>query len=119
MTHFAKIVDGLVEHVIVADQSHVETLDGTWIQTSYNTRGNIHYAQNGEPDGGAALRKNFANIGGIYDVERDAFYEQQPYPSFVFNAETCLWNPPVAHPDDDGKIYRWNEETTSWVEIED
>ena len=117
MSHFAKVEDGIVTQVIVADQDFVDTQEGTWVQTSYNTIGGVHYSpETREPDDGVALRKNFAGIGYIYDSERDAFYSQQPYPSWTLNDETCLWEAPVAYPDD-GASYVWDEETTSWLVV--
>jgi hypothetical protein len=117
MSHFAKIQDGSVVTVIVAEQDVIDAREGDWVQTSYNTRGGLHYSpETGEADGGTALRKNYAGIGYIYDSERDAFYEPQPYPSWTLNDETCLWEAPVAYPDD-GESYAWDEETTSWLVV--
>lgn len=118
MAHFAKVVDGVVAQVIVAEpeffDTFVDSSPGTWIQTSYNTRGGVHYsAETGEPDGGIALRKNYAGVGHIYDPVRDAFYSPQPYPSWTLDEESCTWQCPVAHPTD-GNIYNWNEETQTW-----
>jgi len=110
MAHFAKINDGVVTQVIVAEQEFVDTQGGTWVQTSYNTRGGQHTL------GGTPLRKNYASVGYIYDHTRDAFYSPQPYLSWVLNETTCLWEAPVALPDD-GKRYFWNEDTTNWVEV--
>jgi len=110
MSHFAKIDDGIVTQVIVAEQEFVDTQAGTWVQTSYNTHGGKH------SQGGTPLRKNYAGIGMVYDNTRDAFYAPQPYASWTFNETNCLWEPPVAYPDD-GKFYNWNEDTTSWVEV--
>ena len=109
MAHFAKIESGIVTQVIVAEQDFVNTQAGTWVQTSYNTKGGQHIL------GGTPLRKNYAGIGFVYDSERDAFYTPKPYASWNLNETTCLWEPPVAYPDDD-KSYTWNEDTTSWVE---
>jgi hypothetical protein len=118
MAHYAKVEDGIVTQVIVAEQDFVDTQEGTWVQTSYNTRGGKHYAPDSDTeDGITPLRKNYATIGDIYDATRDAFILAQPYPSWVLNETTCLWEPPVALPDDD-KYYDWVEDTTSWVEIE-
>ena len=80
-------------------------------QTSYNTQGGVHLL------GGTPFRKNYAGIGYTFDEERDAFISPKPYPSWLLNEDTCLWEPPVAYPID-GKQYTWDEETTSWVEIE-
>jgi len=87
-------------------------LGGTWIKTSYNTVGGVHSL------GGTPLRKNYAGPGFKYDAERDAFIPPKPYPSWVLNDDTCLWNAPVAKPEDD-KFYAWDEDTTSWVVIEE
>jgi len=115
MAHFAKVVNGLVTQVIVAEpeffETFVDTSPGEWIQTSYNTQGGVH------TQGGTPLRKNYAGIGFTYDREKDAFIPPQPYQSWVLDEETCLWNAPVAYPNDD-KIYKWDETTISWVEVE-
>ena len=79
-------------------------------RTSYNTHGGVH------SDGGTPFRKNYAGIGYTYDIYRDAFVPPKPYNSWVLNEDTCLWNAPVAYPDD-GKQYTWNESTTSWDEV--
>ena len=117
MAHFAKVVDGTVTQVIVAEPEFFETFvdssPGQWIQTSYNTRGGVHYDQDGNPDDGTALRKNYAGIGFSYDTGKDAFIPPQPYASWTLNDDTCLWESPVAYPDD-GQMYVWNEDTTSW-----
>ena len=110
MAHFAKIVDGLVTEVIVAEQAFVDTQSGTWIQTSYSTYGGVH------SDGGTPLRKNFAAIGYTYDSTADAFYAPRPYASWTLNSGTCLWEPPTARPSDATKRYVWNEGSTAWVE---
>ena len=121
MAHFAKVENGIVTQVIVAEpeffDTFVDSTPGQWIQTSYNTRGGVHYSpETGEPDGGAALRKNYAGIGYTYDAARDAFIPPQPYPSWNLNEDTCLWEPPIAYPDD-GNMYIWNEDTQQWDEI--
>ena len=112
MSHFAKVKDGVVEQVIVAEpeffNTFVDSSPGEWIQTSYNTQGGQH------PEG-RPLRKNYAGVGFTYDRERDAFYAPQPYPSWSLNEDTCLWMPPVAKPDD-GKYYSWDEANQNWVE---
>jgi len=114
MAHFAKVVDGKVSQVIVAEpeffETFVDTSPGEWIQTSYNTRGGEHTL------GGTPLRKNYAGIGYTYDRTRDAFIPPKPYASWVLDEDTCLWNSPVAMPTDD-KRYAWDEATTSWVEV--
>ena len=117
MAHYAKVKDGIVTKVIVADasffDSFVDSSPGQWIQTSYNTRGGKHYEPNSNwqtesTDQTKALRKNYAGIGMIYDSARDAFYDPQPYASWTLNDTTCLWEPPIAKPDD-GNRYNWNE----------
>ena len=121
MAHFAKVENGIVTAVIVADQEFVDSQEGTWIQTSYNTHHGVHYAPNShEPDGGVALRMNFAGVGDTYDAERDAFYCEQPFPSWTLDESICDWVAPIAKPDD-GLIYDWDEEahnadpSTGWV----
>lgn len=115
MAHFAEINgDGVVIQVIVAEQDFVDTLDGTWIQTSYNTRGGKHYdPDTNEEDDGTPLRKNFAIIGGSYDSDKDAFIPPQPFPSWSLDEDTCLWNPPIDYPDGND-IYYWNETDQQW-----
>lgn len=76
-------------------------------RTSYNTSGGVH------KNGGTPFRKNYAGIGYTYDETRDAFIPPQPYDSWILNETSCLWEAPVAYPDD-GQQYTWNEETTSW-----
>ena len=123
MSHFAEINnDGIVQNVIVAEQDFIDSGavgdSSNWIQTSYNTRGGVHYAPNSnESDGGIALRKNYASVGYTYDKIKDAFIAPQPYPSWLLDDETCQWNAPVPRPDD-GKRYDWDESTTNWVEVE-
>ena len=120
MAHFAQVTDNIVTQVIVIDQDTLNTGNwgdpATWIQTSYNTRGGVHYGPDGQPDGGVALRKNYAGIGFFYDPVLDAFIPPKPYPSWILDTETCLWVPPVPYPND-GKQYYWDEATLSWVEV--
>jgi hypothetical protein len=86
-------------------------------QTSYNTRGGVHYDSDGLPDEGTPYRMNYAGIGYTYDAGRDAFIPPRPFPSWLLNEDTCLWNAPTPYPTDN-KQYTWDEETTSWVEVE-
>jgi len=113
MSHFAKVTDGKVTQVIVAEKeffdTYVDSTPGEWIQTSYNTQGGVHKL------GGTPLRGNYAGIGYIYDRANDVFYAPQPYASWVLNKTTWSWEAPVAMPTDD-KRYTWDEATTSWVE---
>ena len=115
MAHFAELdSNNKVLRVIVVDNTDTADVNGqedesigiafcrklfggTWRQTSYN--GN--------------LRKNYAAIGYVYDPVRDAFYAQQPYPSWILDEATCRWISPVPYPQDD-QIYQWNESTISW-----
>lgn len=115
MAHYAKIVNDIVEHVIVIDDEQVQNLEGEWIKTSYNTFKGIHLTD-GEPseDQSKALRKNFAAIGHIYDRELDAFYCPKPFDSWILDTETCTWNAPIDMPED-GNSYLWNEEEQTWV----
>ena len=117
MSHFAKCLDGKVTQVIVAEpdffNTFVDSSPGAWIQTSYNTRGGVHYGSDGQPDGGEALRGNYAGIGYTYDQANDVFYAPQPFASWTLSQTTWLWSAPVAYPDD-GQIYTWDEATVSW-----
>lgn len=117
MSHFAKVVNGIVETVIVAEQDFIDTLEGTWIQTSYNTRGGVHYnpvTGNPTEDQSKALRKNYAGIGYAYDSVNDAFIPPKPtdYPSFVLDPFSFTWVPPVSKPEG---YYMWNETDQVWV----
>ena len=113
MGHYAKVNNGIVEQVIVAEpeffETFVDTSPGEWIQTSYNTRG-------GEHPEGRPLRKNYAGIGYSYDATRDAFIPPKPFASWTLNEDTCLWDAPVACPTD-GKRYNWNEDQQNWIEV--
>ena len=113
MSHFAKVVDGIVTQVIVAEpeffQTFVDSSPGVWIQTSYNTHGGQH------PEG-RPLRKNYAGIGYSYDRTKDAFISPKPYPSWILNEETCLWGAPTPMPTD-GHQYMWNEQTLAWEQV--
>lgn len=104
MSYYAKVEDGIVTRVIVAEakffDTYVDDSPGRWVQT-YKDR---------------SQRKNYAGLGYSYDATRDAFIPPQPYPSWTLNETTCLWNAPVDYPDD-GNRYQWNEETTSWDKI--
>jgi hypothetical protein len=99
MGHYAKVVNGKVEQVIVADEDFfkifVDTSPGSWIQTSYNTRGNIHYGQDRNPDGGIAVRGNYAGVGYIYDNVNDVFYAPKPTENSTLNTTTWLWETPT------------------------
>ena len=88
----------------------VDSSPGTWIQTSYNTHGNQH------PEG-RPLRGNYAGIGYTYDAQNDVFIAPKPFNSWVINEDTWLWEAPVAMPDD-GKLYNWDEASTSWKEVD-
>jgi len=131
MSYFANVASftngkGIVSNVIVADQTIVDSGEfgdpSLWWQTSYNTHGNVHYGPDGQPDGGVALRANYAGIGYTLDITvvqdgvTGVFYAPQPYPSWILNTQTYLWEAPVAMPND-GKPYEWDESSQSWVEI--
>jgi hypothetical protein len=118
MTHYAKVLNGVVINVIVAEaeffNTFVDSSPGTWIQTSYNTRGGVHYAPNSNtPDGGVALRGNYAGIGFTYDATHDVFYPPQPFPSWTIAAPAWTWTPPKPMPTTDDP-YFWNEATLAW-----
>jgi hypothetical protein len=132
MSHFAKLdANNVVVFVTVGrqedDGKEVELTARTgdvYKQTSYNTRGGVHYQADGTPsaDQSKALRKNYAGLGYTYDAARDAFIPPKPYNSWVLNETTCLWEAPLAMPEDAGtgeppKQYTWNEETISWIEM--
>jgi hypothetical protein len=120
MAHYAKVTDGIVTKVIVAEadffDNFVDDTPGQWIQTSYNTRGGVHAL------GGTPLRKNYAGVGFTYDANKDAFIPPNPYNSWTLNDDTCLWEAPLTYPTD-GKLYQWDEDayqadnTTGWVEV--
>jgi hypothetical protein len=110
MSHFAKVENGVVTQVIVAEQDVIDSgAFGTgWVQTSYNTHAGQH------PEG-RPLRGNYAGTGYVYDQTNDVFYAPQPYLSWTLNQSTWLWEAPIPYPND-GKLYGWDEPTTSWVE---
>ena len=116
MAHFAKVNNGTVTQVIVAEQDFIDSgaveEPSAWIQTSYNTYGGVHR------QGGTALRKNYAGIGYTYDAGRDAFIPPQPFASWGLNENTCLWESPTPYPTD-GKAYAWSEDTQQWIEMEE
>ena len=129
MSHYAKVQNGIVTGVIVAEaeffETYVDDTPGEWVKTSYNIHGGVYYnPETNQPaedqsviEGDEARqRKNYAGVGYSYDKTRDAFIPPQPYPSWTLNETTCLWDAPVAYPDD-GNQYQWNEETTSWDEV--
>lgn len=119
MANYAQVKNGIVVEVIVADQSVIDSglFGDGWLQTSYNTRGGVHYGQDGQPDGLPALRANYAGIGYTYDEINDVFYSPQPYPSWTIEAPTWIWTAPVPYPED-GHMYTWDEATLSWVLLE-
>ena len=113
MSHFAQIdANNTVIQVIVAEQDVIDSgLFGTgWIQTSYNTHAGVHTL------GGTPLRKNYAGIGYTYDATLDAFMPPQPYQSWTLDEGTCQWQAPTPMPVVEGKLFTWDEETTTWVE---
>lgn len=125
MAHFAKVADGKVVQVIVAESeffsSFVDASPGQWIQTSYNTSGGVHFnPDTGEPsdDQSKAVRKNYAGIGYSYSTQRDAFIPPKPFASWTLNEQSCLWESPVPHPTDGG-MYQWNEASQTWDEVPD
>ena len=113
MSHFAKVENGLVTQVIVAEaeffDTFVDTSPGIWVQTSYNTYANQHRL------GGTPLRGNYAGKGFIYDKENDVFYAPKPFPSWTLNQSKWIWEAPTPYPNDE-KVYKWDETTLAWVE---
>ena len=127
MAHFAKLDENNIVVTVVVGRQEDDGLEAEltartgdiYKQTSYNTRGGVHYdPETGEPseDQTKALRFNYAGIGFTYDPERDAFIPPKPFDSWVLDEDTCLWEAPVAYPEDGG-VYTWNEETTNWILI--
>ena len=123
MAHFAHITNEIVDQIIVADQSFIDLgLVGNaleWVQTSYNTRGGVHYVPDSNTpseDQSKALRGNYAGLGYTYDQVNDVFYAPQPYPSWVISAPTWQWQAPVPYPSTGGP-YNWDETTQLWVEV--
>ena len=124
MAHYAKVLDGKVVKVIVAEASFfdnfVDDSPGTWIQTSYNTRGGVHYHPNSSTpseDQSKALRGNYAGIGYTYDSTLDAFLEPKPYPSWILDETTYTWNAPISKPTGSASMdqyYEWNESSNIW-----
>jgi hypothetical protein len=114
MAHFAKVSNGIVTQIIVAEpdffDSFVDSSPGEWIQTSYNTQGGVHTL------GGTPLRKNYAGIGFTYDRIRDAFIPPKPYASWLLNEDTCLWSAPIPFPND-GNSYSWDEQNQIWEQM--
>ena len=121
MAHFAKLdSNNVVIFVTVGrDEDREEELfartGDVYKQTSYNTRGGVHYQSDGTPsaDQSKAFRKNYAGLGYTYDAQRDAFIPPKPFNSWVLDEQTCLWDAPIQYPDD-GKFYRWNEDNQQW-----
>jgi len=116
MAHYAYLDENnIVTQVIVGKDEGEDGID--WEQyygakrTSYNTRGGIHSS------GGTPFRKNYAGIGYKYDTERDAFIPPQPFESWTLDEDSCQWTAPILRPED-GKQYRWDEESVSWLEIQ-
>ena len=123
MAHFAEIdAEGTVLRVLVVADAQEDRgqefladdlgLGGTWKKTSYNTVGGVH------SNGGTPYRKNYAGIGFKYDSGRDAFIPPKPFDSWNLNEDTCLWEAPTPMPVEEGKFFTWDEDTTSWKEVE-
>lgn len=122
MGHYAKVLDSKVVNVMVAEpefmQTFVDSTPGVWLETSYNTRGGVHYLPDSDipsEDQSKAIRKNFAGIGYAYDVEKDAFIPPRPFPSWTLDENSCLWVSPISRPANGNFI--WDEATQSWIEI--
>ena len=127
MAHHAKVTNGKVVKVIVAEASFfnnfVDDSPGSWIQTSYNTRGGVHYEANSNitsSDQSKALRGNYAGVGYTYDSTYDTFYAPQPFNSWGLNTGSFLWESPVPYPTGDATgsytgSYQWDEENQNWV----
>jgi hypothetical protein len=123
MGHFAKVVDGKVTQVIVAEpeffNNFVDSSPGQWLQTSYNTRGGKHYdptTGQESTDQSKALRGNYAGIGYSYDHINDVFVAPKPFPSWTLNQTTWQWDAPTPKPTEGG-LFQWDESTKAWVEV--
>ena len=128
MAHWAELdANNVVTRVLVGDNNDpagdegyqwlLDNLGGTWVKTSYNSvGGKRRNPETGEMTEEAGFRKNYAGIGYTFDVGRDAFIPPKPFNSWNLNEDTCLWEAPTPYPAD-GKIYRWDEDTTAWVEV--
>lgn len=116
MSHFARVENGIVTQVIVAEQDFIDSGavgdPAQWIQTSYNTFAGQHR------NGGIPLRKNYAGIGYVYDAVRDAFYAQKPEGTWILNEQTCEWQRPSPCPQD-GQMYYFDENTQTWTVTDD
>lgn len=123
MAHFAEIDENnIVTRVLVVADDQEDRgqefladdlgLGGTWKKTSYNTVGGVH------SNGGTPYRKNYAGIGFTYDSTKDAFIPPKPFASWDLNEDTCLWEAPTPMPVEEGKFFTWDEDTTSWKEVE-
>jgi hypothetical protein len=130
MSHFAKLDENnIVTFVTVGrqeddgkEQELFERTGDVYKQTSYNNRGGIHYnPETGEPseDQSKAFRFNYAGLGYTYDEQRDAFIPPKPFESWVLNEDTCLWDAPIPYPEDSEGMHQWDEDSTSWILIED
>jgi hypothetical protein len=123
MGHFAKVLNGVVQQVIVAEPEFFDILQdtspGRWVQTSYNTRGNVHYGPDGLPSGKEPVRGNYAGIGYIYDSGADVFYSPCPHDTWILNPNTWTWEPPRPMPTDapEGTAYYWSDETKDWATV--
>lgn len=132
MAHYAYITsDNKIHNIIVVANENAPTeeqgiqflneldlypeLEGKWIQTSYNTRMGIHYSNDGLPDDGKAIRKNFAGLDVTYDSVRDAFIlNNKQFPSWVINEDKGMYEPPVPYPNTK-RLHRWDEDSLSWI----
>jgi len=122
MSHYAQLDENNVVVFVIHAKSNdkedefTESTGDVWKQTSYNTRGGVHYTD-GEPseDQSKALRFNYAGIGFTYDETRDAFIPPQPYASWVLDEDTCLWVAPIAYPAEGA--HTWDEQAGDWVEV--
>jgi len=124
MAHWAKVENGVVTQVTVGDNNDptegyqllMDSFGGTWVKTSYNTRGGIHYGADGNPDGGQQIGYNYAGIGMLWDGV--GFYTPNPpFASWILDKSTYLWTSPIPMPND-GKNYFWNEANKSWDPVE-
>ena len=124
MSHFARVVGGIVTEVIVAEQDFIDAGHAgdpsEWVQCSYNTRNNVHYEANMNSTGREGLRGQFPGIGFVYDANLDVFYpSSKQFDSWILDTGSLRWIPPLPYPggaSGDGKYYEWNEENLNWEE---
>ena len=99
MGEYAQIDENnIVFNIIVIDEENIAT--GLWGDPS--TLINLENP-----------RRNGASPGYRYHPDADEFSPPQSYPSWIFDTETYVYNPPVPYPID-GEMYIWEEALQEW-----